>query len=173
MGILHLHVLGAIVCNIRKQTENLASRNRRGKISLSDYQRISASKEAMSSWKIYGGLLTMTSMGPQSSSCLAEPRKEKEITSSSQTQHLPCKLRVKTLPRKLSPGACKCVCLCFVIVKFYLISFCNSVPWSLSQECKSDTKESTGITVSFFHIKKPLCLTKHVKKHRSSVPTWI
>lgn len=109
MSILHLHILCAIVCSTRKQTENLASRNRRGKISLS-YRRISASKEAMSSWKTYGGLLTMTSMGPQSSSCLAEPRKEEE------SQHLPYKLSVKTLPRKLSPGTCKCVWPCFVII---------------------------------------------------------
>lgn len=155
MGILHLHVLGAIVCNIRKQTENLASRNRRGKISLSDYQRISASKEAMSSWKIYGGLLTMTSMGPQSSSCLAEPRKEKEITSSSQTQHLPYKLRVKTLPRKLSPGACKCVCLCFVIVKFYLISFCNSVLDLRPRSARVIQKKAQASQYHFFISRNP------------------
>lgn len=80
----------------------------------------------------------MTSMGPQSSSCLAEPRKEKE------SQHLPEKLSVKTLPRKLSPGTCKCVWPCFVIIKFYPVSFCNSMPCSLFQECKSDTRESTG-----------------------------
>lgn len=148
------------MCSVRKQTENLASRNRRGKISLSDYRRISASKEAMSSWKTYGGLLTMTSMGPQSSSCLAEPRKEKE--SQPALNHsiftISSVNTLNTLPRKLSPGTCKCVWLCFVIIKFYPVSFCNSLPCSLSQECKNDTKESTG-KVPFFHIKSLLSRT--------------
>lgn len=155
MCILHLHVLCATVCSTKKQTENLTSRNRRGKISLFYYQRISASKEAMSSWKTYGGLLTMTSMGPQSSSCLAEPRKEKESQAALNHSIFPRRSVWRPSPRKLSPGTCKCLWLCFAMTKFYSISFCNSVPCSLSQECKSDTKESTD-EVSFFHIKSLL-----------------
>lgn len=90
------------VCNIRRQPENLAARNGRRKICLSDYQRISASREAMSSWKTYGGLLTMKSMGPQSRSCLAEPRKEKESQPFLSHSNPSSKLNTKILSRKPS-----------------------------------------------------------------------
>lgn len=94
------HSVCSWVHNIRKQLESFASRNRRWKIFVSDYRRISASREAMSSWKTYGGLLTMKSIGPQGSRCLAEPKKESQ-PALNHRNFLP-KLSIKILSRKQS-----------------------------------------------------------------------
>lgn len=155
------HSVCSWVHNIRKQLESFASRNRRWKIFVSDYRRISASREAMSSWKTYGGLLTMKSIGPQGSRCLAEPKKESQ-PALNHRNFLP-KLSIKILSRKQSFQTPADVCM-VLFLSHRILPFLSAIAepgYHPILYGRWHTKINTG-KVSFFFFDQQPCLAEYL-----------